>query len=183
MKNNKLVSIIITSYNSEEFISKSINSILLQTYQNFEIIIVDDCSTDNTVEVVSELNDIRIKLVVNEYNLGYLHNFNKALKYASGEFITFLDSDDYISEFKLENQIRALEDNNWHFCGTQFIKTNRHGRVIGKSNLPLSLIDIRKAISSGELPACGSSIMVRKEVIDKIGGYRDFFFRMSWGGY
>ena len=89
-----LVSIIMPSWNTENYIAESIQSVIDQTYKNWELIIVDDCSTDNTDEVVRAFNDQRIKYLKNEKNSGAALTRNRALKEARGEWIAFLDSDD-----------------------------------------------------------------------------------------
>ena len=93
MKN--LVSIIMPSYNTANYISESINSVMNQTYKNWELIIVDDCSTDNTDEIVKKfLKDKRIRYFKNNKNSGAAISRNKALREAKGRWIAFLDSDD-----------------------------------------------------------------------------------------
>ncbi|MEE3362039.1 MAG: glycosyltransferase family 2 protein, partial [Anaerovoracaceae bacterium] len=92
---NDLVSIVMPSYNTEGFIAESIRSVQDQTYENWELIIVDDCSTDNTDDVVSEfLDDERIRYIKNEKNRGAAISRNRALRAARGRWIAFLDSDD-----------------------------------------------------------------------------------------
>ena len=92
---NELVSIIMPSYNTARFIKETIDSVFAQTYQNFELIIVDDCSTDETDEVVAPyLCDARVKYIKNEKNSGAAVSRNRALKEAGGKWIAFLDSDD-----------------------------------------------------------------------------------------
>ena len=99
---NDLVSIIMPSYNTAQYISQSIQSVLAQTYLNWELIIVDDCSTDNTENVVSVfLNDNRIKFLKNERNSGAAVSRNRALREARGKWIAFLDSDDLWEPEKL----------------------------------------------------------------------------------
>ena len=92
---DNLVSIIMPSYNTERYISESIRSVFNQTYQNWELIIVDDCSNDHTDEIVSEfLDDKRIKYLKNEKNCGAAVSRNRALRESNGKWIAFLDSDD-----------------------------------------------------------------------------------------
>ena len=95
---NPLVSVLMTAYNREEYIAEAIESVLASTYTNFELIIVDDCSTDNTVNIAKgfEAKDSRIKVYVNEKNLGDYPNRNKAAGYAKGKYLKYLDSDDKI---------------------------------------------------------------------------------------
>lgn len=117
---NDLVSIIMPSYNTARYISDSIRSVLAQTYTNWELILVDDCSTDNTLEIVGQFDDSRIILLQNERNSGAAISRNKALREAKGRWIAFLDSDDLWAPEKLEKQIRFMEENGYHFTYTDY---------------------------------------------------------------
>lgn len=112
---NELVSIIMPSYNTAKFISKTIESVLEQTYKNWELLIVDDCSTDNTDEIVSKYDDDRIIYLKNKKNSGAAVSRNKALKNAKGKWIAFLDSDDLWYPTKLEEQIKYMKKNKYSF--------------------------------------------------------------------
>jgi len=103
-----LVSVVIPAYNSEKYIDKAINSVLNQTYQDFEIIIIDDGSVDNTRQIIENTNDSRIKYIYQE-NSGPAAARNNGIKNASGEYIAFLDSDDVWLPEKLEKQIKILK--------------------------------------------------------------------------
>lgn len=96
------ISVIIPAYNSSKFIKRVVTSVLLQTYENFELVIVDDCSTDNTVELVESFTDNRIKIVKHQHNTGAGVARQSGLKVATGEFIMFIDSDDYVKDDFLE---------------------------------------------------------------------------------
>ena len=117
---NDLVSIIMPSYNTAEYISDSIRSIQNQTYNNWELIIVDDCSTDNSVIVIQSFEDSRIRLLQNKQNSGAALSRNYALREAKGKWIAFLDSDDTWEEKKLEKQIRFMEENGYSFTFTDY---------------------------------------------------------------
>lgn len=99
-----LVSVLMTAYNREKYIAEAIESVINQTYQNWELIIVDDCSKDNTVSIAKKYaaTDNRILVYVNEKNLGDYPNRNKAASYAKGEFLMFVDSDDSIKSDAIE---------------------------------------------------------------------------------
>lgn len=130
-----LVSIIMPSYNTGRFIKETIESVLAQSYQNFELIIVDDCSTDNTDEVVEKyLTDKRITYIKNDKNSGAAVSRNRALREAKGKWIAFLDSDDLWETQKLEKQIAFMRDNNYHFSYTNYIeiddKSVPNGRMV-----------------------------------------------------
>jgi len=117
---NELVSIIMPSYNTADYISDSIKSIQEQTYPNWELIIVDDCSTDNSMEVIRSFNEPRIKLLKNEKNSGAAVSRNYALREAKGKWIAFLDSDDTWVPEKLEKQIKFMKEHGYAFTFTDY---------------------------------------------------------------
>ena len=128
-----LVSVIMPSYNTAEYISESIASVRKQSYADWELIIVDDCSTDNTDEIVkSFLSDKRIKYIKNETNSGAAVSRNRALREAKGKWISFLDSDDLWHPEKLEKQIRFMEKNGYHFSYTNYTEIDKDGIPNGK---------------------------------------------------
>lgn len=119
---NELVSIIMPSYNTAQYISKTIQSVLDQTYINWELIIVDDCSTDNTDEIIEKyLTDSRIRYIKNARNSGAAASRNRALKEAKGRWIAFLDSDDLWEPQKLEKQIAFMKGNGYAFSYTDYM--------------------------------------------------------------
>lgn len=105
------VSVLITAYNREKYIAEAIESVLASTYSNFELIIADDCSSDNTLDIARSFleKDNRIKVYSNDINLGQFANRNKAASYARGVYIKYLDSDDTISTNGLEVMIKAMQ--------------------------------------------------------------------------
>lgn len=128
-----LVSVITPSYNTARFIEETIKSVLAQTYTNWEMIIVDDCSTDNTDEVVKPyLSDERIRYYKNEKNSGAAVSRNRALREARGRWIAFLDSDDLWFPEKLEKQISFMEKNGYGFSCTGRTQIDEEGKSTGK---------------------------------------------------
>lgn len=115
-----LVSIIMPSYNTGAYISDSIKSVISQTYVDWELLIVDDCSTDNTVEIIKSFSDPRIKLLMNKRNSGAAESRNYALREAKGRWIAFLDSDDIWKPEKLEKQIEFMKKNGYAFTYTDY---------------------------------------------------------------
>jgi len=108
---NPLVSVLITAYNREKYIAEAIESVLASTYKNFELIIVDDCSKDNTIKIANDYaeKDGRVKVYVNEKNLGDYPNRNMAASYATGKYLKYVDSDDLISKDGLSVMVAAME--------------------------------------------------------------------------
>ena len=125
-----LVSIIMPSWNTGKFIAESIESVLAQTYKNWELLIVDDCSTDNTDEVVASFKDTRIKYFKNEKNSGAALTRNRAMREAQGEWIAFLDSDDLWAPNKLEKQLRFMNDNGYVFSYHDFVKIDEESKPL-----------------------------------------------------
>lgn len=118
---NDLVSVIMPSYNTAKYIGESIESVINQTYPNWELIIVDDCSTDDTDSVVvNYLSDERIRYLKNEKNSGAAISRNYALREAKGKWIAFLDSDDVWLPEKLETQIAFMLENGYKFTCTDY---------------------------------------------------------------
>lgn len=109
MKVTPLVTVAMVAYNSARFLREAVESVLSQTYQNFELIICDDCSTDATPEVIKSFDDPRILVVCNPHNLGEYSNRNQALSLARGEYLIFIDADDILYPHGLEIMVRMLE--------------------------------------------------------------------------
>lgn len=129
---NELVSIIMPSYNTSKYIAETINSVIKQSYYNWELIIVDDCSTDDTDKAVeSFLSDKRIRYIKNKRNMGAAVSRNRALREAKGKWIAFLDSDDLWVSYKLEKQIEFMESNNYHFSYTNYAEIDENGNENG----------------------------------------------------
>lgn len=128
---DNLVSIIMPSWNTAKFIAESIQCVIEQTYQNWELLIVDDCSTDNTDEVVGPfLKDTRIKYLQNEKNSGAALTRNKAMREAQGEWIAFLDSDDLWTPDKLEKQVNFMKKHGYVLSYTEYEKIDEEGKPL-----------------------------------------------------
>lgn len=125
-----LVSIVMPSYNTGRFIVESIRSVMAQTYTNWELIIVDDCSTDDTMDVISGICS-RIRVLQNTTNSGAAVSRNRALREARGKYIAFLDSDDLWAPDKLEKQIRFMEENGYDFTYTKYNEIDENGAALG----------------------------------------------------
>ena len=125
-----LVSIIMPSYNTGKYIAETIESVLAQTYKNWELIIVDDCSTDNTDKVVERfLADGRIRYLKNPHNSGAAISRNRALREAKGKWIAFLDSDDLWMPEKLMWQIKFMKKHGYHFSYTNYSEIDESGKT------------------------------------------------------
>jgi teichuronic acid biosynthesis glycosyltransferase TuaG len=128
------VSIITPSFNSEKFIAETIESVQNQTHQNWEMIIVDDCSTDHTVSIIKQFvtNDDRIRLFQLDKNSGAGIARDLALSKAKGDYISFLDADDLWKPLKLEKQLQFLKDNKAHFTFSFYDCIDEDGNTLNK---------------------------------------------------
>lgn len=131
MQKNNLVSIIMPSYNTSQYIIKSIQSVQKQTYTNWELIIVDDCSTDDTDNTVLQVKDSRVRYLKKERNSGAAESRNLALREAKGKWIAFLDSDDLWKQDKLEKQIAFMEKNEYFFSYAKYEVIDENGDFCG----------------------------------------------------
>lgn len=157
MSNRPLVSVIMPTFNAESFIEDSIRSVTNQSYLNLELIVIDDCSTDGTAEILNRLSlmDSRIKVLTNKTNLGPLVSRNIGMRISKGDYVAFLDHDDLWRSDKLELQITFMIQNNWHFTYTNYRKFRSDPKNLGALiqspqvyNLSKLLTDTGIALSS-----------------------------------
>ncbi len=125
-----LVSVIMPSWNTGRFIAESIQSVINQTYTNWELIIVDDSSTDNTDEIIAGFKDKRIKYLKNKKNSGAAITRNRAIREAKGEWIAFLDSDDLWTPEKLEKQLDFMNSNGYAFSYHDYEKIDEESKPL-----------------------------------------------------
>ena len=145
-----LVSIITPTYNSEAFIEATIKSVLAQTYKNWELIVIDDASVDNTLNVIQPYIEAypNIKLIVNKENLGAALTRNKGIKLAEGHFIAFLDGDDVWKPQKLETQVNFMLNNNLAVCFCSYDLMDETGGLLGKTVKALPILNHKKLLRS-----------------------------------
>jgi len=130
---DEIVSIITPLFNSATFIEETIESVISQTYNDWEMIIIDDCSNDGSLELVKDIakDDLRIRLISLKNNLGPSNARNEGIKQACGRYIAFLDSDDLWHKDKLEKQIIFMQKNEYAFTFTGYEKIDEKGKKIG----------------------------------------------------
>lgn len=142
----KLVSIITPTFNSAKFIAQTIQSVQNQTYQNWELILVDDCSSDNTVALIKAFleTDNRIKLFQQNKNSGAGIARNFAVSESNGDYIAFLDADDLWKPLKIEKQLQFLDENNLHFTFSFYDCINEEGILLDKRVEAPKILTYRK---------------------------------------
>lgn len=164
-----MISVIIPSYNRSKTIKRAIYSVLNQTYRNIELIIVDDCSTDDTEDVLYNIHDSRLRIIRHDKNQGACAARNTGINAAKGEYIAFQDSDDEWREKKLERQLDALKQYEADIC---FCKLERH-------NYPNELDALYPNIEPGVVPYSSlilNSLVSTQTILAKRVLFNDIFF-------
>ena len=167
------VSIHMCTYNRAHFIQEALNSVLSQTFRDFELLILDDCSTDTTEDVIRPyLSDTRIRYVKNPVNLGITKNRNYGLLLSTGEYVAVLDSDDYwINPHKLEMQVKFLDSHlDYTLVGTNMSIVDEHGNNAKEKKYPTKNFVIKNVLLIKNF-FCHSSVLYRKKEVLNLGGY------------
>ncbi len=170
-----LVSVIMPAYNAEKYISDSIDSVLNQSIQNLELIIIDDNSQDNTTKIINKYNDPRIVLIINTNNLGVSETRNIGISAANGKYIAFLDSDDIWLPHKLSLQIMCLNDG-WDVVSSNYIafESNAGNKITErKSPSIISYSDMLKSNFIGNLTGIYNVQKIGK-IYQKKSGHEDY---------
>jgi GT2 family glycosyltransferase len=171
-----LVSVIMAAYNSERFIAQAINSVLRQTHDNFELIVVDDGSTDGTAAIIAEFRELDPRIrIISQQNQGAGAARNIAVTAARSEWIAVMDSDDIMEPTRLERQLLFIKQHPDLAIGSSLVTwINEHGKRLGQSSS--DLIDdmgVQKSIeNNGLLILCHPACLIRKQAIEAVGGYR-----------
>ena len=168
---NDKVSVIIPTYNRSELLKKAVESLENQSHQNFEIIIIDDCSTDDTAEVVKGMGDNRIIYLKHDTNKGGSEARNTGIKQATGNFIGFLDSDDQWLPDKLEKQLKQFEGRpevGVVYTGVQVV--NEHNQPTRKI-VPAYKGEILPKLFESNCIDTTSSVLVKREILDQVQGF------------
>lgn len=162
-----LISVITPTYNCADFLGETIKSVQKQTYQKWEMIIVDDCSTDNTKEIVEKYmcNDTRIKYFCLEKNSGAAVARTKAMEIANGNYMAFLDSDDIWTEDKLKKQLSFMEKYNIAFSCTSYEQIDEEGKKLNKVIKSVPKVDYNRLLL--DCPVGNSTVMYNVEKMGK----------------
>ena len=167
-----LVSIILPVYNGEQYLKMAVDSVLSQTYTNFELIIINDGSTDTSAEIIESYSDERIKLITQLKNIGYVYRLNEGIRISKGNFIARIDSDDLWNPNKLSTQIKAFNNNdNLFFVATDFNKIDKNGEIFSTEKSS-NINNLRNSILK-RCFICHSAVMFKKEIIHTVGTYNE----------
>ncbi|MEN5193901.1 glycosyltransferase family 2 protein [Sphingobacterium faecium] len=188
MENKIEVTVLMTAYNASKYISESIKSVLNQTFKNFEFLIINDGSTDNTSLIAHSFNDSRIRIIENDQNKGLIYSRNLALKEAKGNYIAILDSDDIALPNRLMTQLKAFLNNTaLAVVGSRALIINEKGIRTGQKLDVFSGINKIKVTLFFENTIVHSSAMIKTKVFKEMNGYQgesliedyDLFYRIS----
>ena len=134
---NPLVSVVMPAYNAEKFVGEAITSILHQTYRNLELIIVEDCSIDNTLKEIEKFHDERIKLLRNPVNKGIAYSTNRGIEVSRGKYIALMDDDDISEPDRIKLQVDFLEERqSIDILGGRYCEINENGDILQYHNIP-----------------------------------------------
>lgn len=164
-----LVSVVMPAYNAEKYISEAVESVLCQTYKNFELIVVEDASTDGTLDVIKTYKDKRIKLFCNPFNQGIAETTNRGIRESRGTYIALLDDDDIAEADRLSLQVDYMETHTEiDILGGRTILINERGEIMDYSNEPRRNPRYIKAVLLfGCLDFWNGTAMIRKNFIEK----------------
>lgn len=158
-------------HNNQEDVFKSVESIINQTYKNFEFLIIDDASTDNTLKILNKITDKRVKIYSNKKNLGLTKSLNYLIMQSKGQFIARQDADDVSLKTRLEKQLNFLLKNNIKVCTTRALIKNSSKKIPGYSfYIPNNILIKYKN------PFIHGTLFIESDLINKIGNYDDRFY-------
>jgi glycosyltransferase involved in cell wall biosynthesis len=178
-----LVSVLMPAYNAAAFLEEAIASVMAQTFANWELLLLDDGSTDGTATIMERSTDPRIRSFSNASNEGYLRSCNTLFGQVKGHLVTFLDADDTCIPTRLERCVNAFrQDTDLGFLTTDFCRTDVSGRILSaEKHSP----DYERYSTDPEYypTVCCATIMLRKELLGRVGVYHPFFERLGGEDY
>lgn len=170
---NSIVSVIMSVFNAEDKVSNAIESIINQTYENIEFLIIDDASTDNSLNIIKKYQkkDKRINLILNSKNIGLTKSLNKLIKISNGEYIARQDADDYSRNDRIEKQIYYINKYNLDFCSSRARTIQKNNKIPGWTYyLPISLVMKFKN------PFIHGTLLIRKNVLESVENYDEKYY-------
>ncbi len=189
---NHKVTILMAVYNGEKYLNEAIDSILEQTYHDYEFIIINDGSSDGSGKIIQSYNDERIRFVNNERNIGLASTLNKGIKLSTSEYIARMDQDDISLPTRIEKQVAYLQKHkDVILLGTGCIEIDIAGKMVKQHRYHIKHKHLIKCFERGESPFPHSSVIYKTEVVKEINGYRnrlndaedlDLWLRLSFLG-
>ena len=170
-RENPKITVLMSVYIGERYLREAIDSILNQTFRDFEFLIINDGSTDSTVEILKSFKDPRIKIINNNKNIGLTKSLNKGLRLAGGEYIARQDADDISLPRRLEIQVAFLDKNpDYALIGSSYHQIDENGGICSLIKVLIEDSDIREGLKKQNWFGHGC-VMIRKDVLQEVGGY------------
>lgn len=163
-----LISVVMPVFNAQLDLREAINSILAQTFKDFELIVIDDGSIDDSVEIILAIDDSRIRLLRHSQNKGLVASLNLGLLEAKGQFIARMDADDISNPDRLMSQIHLMQAMNLDICGSHWAQIDAQGRQFAILKAPSSYEEVVATLAT-TVPYAHGSVMMRKSFLDKHG--------------
>lgn len=165
------ITVLMSVYNGEKYLNKCIESILNQSFSDFEFLIIEDGSTDNTIEILNSYKDKRIRIIKNEVNIGLVQSLNKGLLAANSELICRMDADDWSESTRLDKQVKCLErDPKLVLIGSYMNHVDSEGKFISLLKVPLNNLEIKFRMMF-ETAIFHPTVMFRKKPVIECGMY------------
>lgn len=180
-KDLPLVSVIVPAYNHDKYIEKCIDSIIDQTYQNIEIIIINDGSTDKTMDKLAFYKNHKGVIIINQENKGLCKTLNIGLSLAKGKYISVLASDDYLIRDKLEKQVAFLEcSQQYGMCCAKAYEVNDEGNNLGTVGAVIdeSELSFQNLLEGNKIAVL--TVLIRSSVLKEIGGFDESLYMEDW---
>lgn len=186
------ISIIIPAYNHQNFVGSAIESVLAQSHKNFELIIIDDHSSDQTAEVIAQYDDPRIKFIRHSTNAGACNTINEGIQKACGDFVAILNSDDIFTPNRLERLLEVAQQESAAFIATDVELIDENGSVLRDKNhwwvewvdslrsLYASSGDLVQALLAGNFFISTSNFFIKREVFRLIGLFHDYRYTSDY---
>ena len=178
MQFNELVTVVMPVHNGERFIAEAIESVLVQTYTNFEFLIVENCSTDSSLNIINSFKDPRIKLII-EDDCGQVQAYNRGFREAKGKYIFIHDQDDVsiLERFKL--QIKYITENNLEIIGSYFIFMRQNGQEFRRVKVPVDPKEIERRYYFKTHSLYNPTLCLKREIFKKFGFFYNEYFPSS----
>ena len=169
-----MISVLLPTYNDEKYIEETISSILKSSFKEFELLIINDGSSDRTLDIINLFDDKRIR-VISQKNKGLIKSLNLGLKEAKFDLIARIDGDDIMHENRLEIQYDIINKFNYDIVGSNAIIINENSDPIGKSDLPISHEEIKHKLIQMSPTIIHPSILMKKDCVINNGGYNKLY--------
>lgn len=172
---NESVSVVMPVHNGERYLREAIESVLNQTYTNFEFLLIENCSNNSSVEIIKSYTDPRIRLIIEE-ECGQVQAYNRGFKEAKGEYISIHDQDDICAPTRFAEQLNNIELTKADICGSFINIIDENDKIIGNQKLPTDDKSIKDQLIYKNFTIFNSSVCIRKKVLHDLSYFKPLYF-------